>query len=139
MDAFEDSFQEDFFSDGSARRIDRPMFCEKCGYNLRSLPCAGRCTECGNHYNTRGVHLEGILIPQSVRFPSSDLFSFLLLMGIAGCMFYYFYTRNNHLLLALAALFGVLGAIQSWFLWRDMVKFIHCRRLVRQIRAQRNC
>ncbi len=54
-------------------RIDRRIHCGTCGYNLYTLPAAGRCPECGSHYNTHGGRREGIFLPEENAFPSSDL------------------------------------------------------------------
>lgn len=136
MDAGEPDQSEDFYPDGSMRRMDRSLFCGKCGYNLRTLPYAGRCPECGNEYNARTLKMRGILIPQTVRFPTSDLVAFVLAGGAALMMFEWFRQAGGQLYLGLAGAFGVLAAGQFYFLCREMMRFVHCHRLVRQIRAE---
>jgi len=46
------------------RRITSPTYCEKCGYNLRTLPHVHNCPECGSEYNARPLLMKGIFLPQ---------------------------------------------------------------------------
>ena len=63
--------------------IIRSTFCGKCGYNLRTRPTIGRCPECGNDYDARPQGMQGIFLPQDIRWPWGALGLFLLSSALA--------------------------------------------------------
>ena len=68
----------------SERRISHSIYCGRCGYNLRTLPYVGRCTECGNEYNARPVVRKGIYISTEVTFPFVELVCSMFFTGSGG-------------------------------------------------------
>ena len=65
-------------------------YCERCGYNLRTLPYVYTCPECGNQYNARPLKMKGIFQPHTTRVPVGDVAAGVfsvggaLLFGISG-------------------------------------------------------
>ena len=49
------------------RRIAHSVYCGECGYNLRTLPYAGRCPECGGEYNARPLIMKGIFNHEKIK------------------------------------------------------------------------
>ncbi len=52
--------------------ITESLYCERCGYNLRTLPTVGICPECGGRYSTDKLPPRGILLPEDQHFPLQD-------------------------------------------------------------------
>ncbi len=72
------------------RHITKSLFCDQCGYSLRYATLAGRCSECGNPYNTRSVLTTGIFLPTSVRVPTWEI-----LVGVILLLFGYSLIRSG--------------------------------------------
>ncbi len=68
------------------RCISGDVYCGKCGYNLRTLPHAYTCPECGNAYNARPLTMKGIFSPHEMVFPSGALLTTIILGIIAGTL-----------------------------------------------------
>ena len=64
------------------RTITGSIYCGNCGYNLRTLPYAYTCPECGKGYNARPLKMEGVFLPQDTYFPASDTAATLLCAAI---------------------------------------------------------
>lgn len=64
------------------RRITDSVYCGHCGYNLRTLPYAYQCPECGKEYNARPLSLKGIFIRYQAELPIRE--AFITLMGAAS-------------------------------------------------------
>ena len=81
---FEPEHLEHMLEEGKGPRVmTRSVLCDQCGYQLRMLPFAGRCPECGNSYIVRGIKTEGIFEPETAEFPASDLVAGLASGGLA--------------------------------------------------------
>ena len=68
--------------------IQSDLFCAKCGYNLRTRPTIGRCSECGNEYNADPVRMTGILRDEDLEFPVAAWGLFLLSGGLGAAFIY---------------------------------------------------
>jgi len=54
-------------------RLYHSVYCGRCGYNLRTLPYAGQCPECGGQYNARPLNMTGIFFAHYAQFPLFDV------------------------------------------------------------------
>ncbi len=63
------------------RIITGSVFCNECGYNLRTLPYVYTCPECGNQYNARPLVMKGIFQPYAAEIPWGDMFAAVFCVG----------------------------------------------------------
>ena len=84
-----DRIAEDIYLD---RRIRSSTYCSNCAYNLRTLPYAYHCPECGQAYNARPHNMKGIFFPL-VHYPPFGLMgaclffalvAFVILLGVSN-------------------------------------------------------
>ena len=127
----------DFMMDGKHERvITDVLFCAACGYQLRMLPYIGRCPECGNSYNARSLHKEGIFVPQSAEFPATDILAALASAGaalwLAGGLIRHFDLWT----LVFLGLFGYLAVAFSRQSYARLGRFIKGQRLAEQIERE---
>lgn len=68
-------------------RIRHTVHCGTCGYNLKSLPIAYTCPECGNPYSARPLKMHGVYQPGNEAFPGARLAS-VILCGLIGAILF---------------------------------------------------
>ncbi len=108
-------------------------YCERCGYNLRTLPCVYTCPECGNQYNARPLKMEGIFLPHKTRVPVGDIAAVVfgvggaLLFGISGIR------SADPIRIAIAGMFLLLSIPFLWRAYRGLRRLAHTRAVARQI------
>ena len=66
--------------------IGHSLHCNKCGYNLHSLPYMGRCPECGQEYDAKATKMKGIFRDEEVELPIGDALGFLLFAVFTVCL-----------------------------------------------------
>lgn len=119
--------------EGVENVIGSTLYCDKCGYQLRMLPHVGRCPECGNSYNARGLEMEGIFNPQRAEFPGSDILAGLASAGLVAWLTAGLVQRFDLWALLFAALFGYMAIIFLKQSWARLKRFIRGQRLTRKL------
>lgn len=59
-------------------RLGHNIFCKSCGYNLRTLPYVGLCTECGSEYNAHALSMKGIFLADRPPVPIPEMLGFVI-------------------------------------------------------------
>lgn len=115
--------------EGAENVISSTLYCDKCGYQLRMLPYIGRCPECGNSYNARGLKMEGIFLPQQAEFPGSDILAGLASAGLVAWLAAGLVQRFDLWALLFAALFGYMAVVFLRQSWARLKRFVRGQRL----------
>lgn len=127
----------DLMMDGQRDRvIADALFCAGCGYQLRMLPYIGRCPECGNSYNARSLHKDGIFVPQSAEFPATDILAALASAGVALWLAGGLLRHFDLWTLAFLLLFGYLAVAFSRQSYARLGRFIKGQRLAARIESE---
>jgi hypothetical protein len=120
-----------------ARGLTYDTFCAGCGYNLRTRPRVGRCPECGNEYDTRPLHLRGLLGMDAKAFPLIGLRDVVLallvvapflVVGLEGHVWGYY----------VAGAFALIAAYLGIVFVRGAVRWGRYSALMRQARREQN-
>lgn len=115
------------------RRIDHSVFCSECGYNLRTLPYAGRCPECGGEYNARPAIRKGIYVSTEVVFPTLELVSVLFFLGwgvpwmVTGAIHFVPWK------LTFGAVFLAGGIVSAHLFYRRLMRYLHLSWVARNV------
>lgn len=117
------------------RRIGGSVYCERCGYNLRTLPYLYQCPECGQEYNARPLTMKGVYLPFQATVPVLDTLS-VVFWAVVGVVLLYTGSRPlNEWLLALGVGSGVLAIIYSHRVWTRFRLVFRAMAIERRIRA----
>ena len=115
------------------RILQSSVYCERCGYNLRTLPYVYTGPECGNEYNARPLKMKGIFLPHSTRMPVGDVaasgFSLggALLFGINGIR------SADTTRIVIAGMFLLISLPFLWRAYRGLRRLAHTRAVAQQI------
>lgn len=120
----------------SQRRISNSTYCDNCGYNLRSLPYAYTCPECGNEYNARPLKMIGIFEPYMVEFPFGDIVATVLCGAIGGSMIYGSASQLQSPRLLFGIAIAVMSLVFSVKSFRRMLRYLKARSITRRIEAE---
>lgn len=115
------------------RSIHMDLFCAECGYNLRTLPYVGRCTECGSRYNARPLRMEGIFTSQLAEFPVANVFGALLTWGLVVVLVPFSLQPEDEWRWLFVVIFAVVASLYTRLSWIGVGRFLRFRRLVRRI------
>ena len=127
----------DLMMDGLHERvITDVLFCAACGYQLRMLPFIGRCPECGNSYNARSLHKDGIFVPESAEFPATDILAALASAGVALWLAGGLLRHFDLWTLVFLALFGYLSVAFSRQSYVRLGLFIKGQRMASRIESE---
>lgn len=115
------------------RRITGSVYCSNCAYNLRTLPYAYTCPECGQAYNARPRSMKGVFCPREYHPPygkaAACLFfgapAFFVLRGV------YIAYGTERLILGLALVFFTI--LYMFQVVRGFRRYMHERMIARQI------
>ncbi len=113
--------------------ITSTVFCDQCGYQLRMLPYIGRCPECGNPYNARGLKIEGIFVPHTAAFPASDIAAGLASAALVIWLVAGLIKRFDLWTLLFAAVFGYMAVVFLKQAWARLKRFIRGQKLADEI------
>ncbi len=126
---FEDEHLEHMLEEEDGPRLmTEPTICDQCGNQLRGLPFAGSCPECGNSYSVRGIKTEGIFVPQAAEFPVMDLVAGLVGVGLALWMVVGLVRRFDLWLLLYTAILGYLSFVFLRQGLHRLRRFIRCQK-----------
>ena len=125
-----DKLSQDVFTE---RRIGYSVYCSRCGYNLRTLPYIGRCTECGSEYNARPAVRKGIYVSTEVWFPSVELVSVVFFLGWAAILVIGGSKPVVPWMLTFGFLFLVTGVISVYLFYRRLRQYLHFRWVARHV------
>lgn len=125
-----DKIAEDIFKD---RIILQSTFCGNCGYNLKQLPFAGVCPECGGTYNARPLKMEGIFLPQFTELPLWDLSLFVIFLLIALGAFATGFSPTSWFRLTAAAVLALLSLAHGISADTKLREFLKARRVYKRI------
>ncbi len=114
------------------RRIRTSMYCAKCGYNLRSLPRAYHCPECGHEYSTRGT-THGIFLPHGVDPPIPLIVATLGSGLMAGFLIAGGIQVANENEIVLGCVFALITLGTGCMAVSRMAGFLNHRRIARRI------
>ena len=121
---------EDILAD---RVIVGNLYCDRCGYNLRTLPYAGRCPECGGEYNARPLKMHGIFDARLVVFPASDIFAAILTLGLGAWLILTGIRPMAQWHLFFGATSLVMGGFFVRSAWTRTARFFYFRGIARRI------
>jgi len=113
--------------------LQSSTYCERCGYNLRTLPYVYTCPECGNEYNARPLKMKGIFQPHTTRVPVGDIAAVVfgvggaLLFGIGGIR------SADPTRITIATMFLLMSLPFQWRAYRGLRRLAHSRAVARQI------
>ena len=114
-------------------RIEDSVFCEKCGYNLRTLRISGRCPECGSWYCGRWPRRQGVIQPEEIVFPTGDVCTALGLCGFTAALILALVSGGKWSVpgVAFLALCVVSSALAVWHAWSGIARyFLLLRRIM---------
>ena len=115
--------------------ITSSLYCDSCGYNLKTLPYVGLCTECGHRYNARPLKMDGIFTPQRLEIPLGDaaagVLSGLVSAGMIIRALAPSPSRGVYVLFAVAL--GLMSAAFAWIMYRKLCKYMRFRRIGKRI------
>ena len=118
------------------RRLSNSIYCDKCGYNLKTLPYKYQCPECGNLYNARPPDVTGIYLYDHYNVPVFDiaatifsLIGFLLLFPMA-------FNPVNITALFLTVFFDLMMVIYGFRAYHRSVRYFRSRSIARHIAAE---
>lgn len=127
----------DLMMDGLHERvITDVLFCAGCGYQLRMLPFIGRCPECGNSYNARSLHKDGIFVPELAELPATDILAALASAGVALWLGGGLLGHFDLWTLVFLALFGYLSVAFSRQSYVRLGLFIKGQRMASRIESE---
>ena len=118
------------------RRIIGSIFCEKCGYNLKTLPYVHRCPECGSDYNARPLTMKGIFFPGNYDFPGSRMTSALFFLALGGLLVNSAGTGKDTVMCIAAAAVVAVGLLQSYKTWQSVLRYWHAKEIAVRIAKQ---
>lgn len=117
------------------RRIGGYVYCERCGYNLRTLPYIYKCPECGQEYNARPLTMKGIFLPFQTTVPVLDTLSAVFWAVVAVVLLYTGIRPLNKWLTALGVGSGILAIVYSYHAWTRFRLVFRAMAIERRIRA----
>lgn len=123
---------------GLDRSIGADLFCSPCGYSLRGLPYRGRCPECGSDYDAKSLWKEGVISAGCIKPPFGDYFQTGLLMIAAVLPVVRSISSSSLFLLVVGAVLFACTLVCARRAWIKTVRFIHIRRMVRQIEDEQS-
>lgn len=118
------------------RRIMTSTYCGGCGYNLRALPRAYNCPECGQEYNTRPQLMKGIFAPHNMEFPFFDMLATSVFVAVGAWFGYSGIKPTDPARLWVGGTMLFLGVLMGIHTWRRFRRYIHAFSILRRIEAQ---
>ena len=118
------------------RRITGSIFCEECGYNLKTLPYVHRCPECGCDYNARPLTMKGIFLPRNFDFPASRMASALFLLALGGLLAHGANAGRDTVMSVAAAAVVAVGLLRTYQTWQGVLRYWHAKELALRIAKQ---
>ncbi|GMU38291.1 MAG: hypothetical protein KJ057_09510 [Phycisphaerae bacterium] len=112
--------------------------CGGCLYDLRGLPAAGRCPECGGRYCAAGLRRRGVFRPEHAEFPLAELSASLVLLLICGWIFdpYALIVFGRTALhVAFGFLTGLTGLLCTLMTYARIRRYVRARWRLRQAQA----
>ena len=117
--------------------IATSLYCGSCGYNLKTLPYVGVCTECGHRYNARPLRMDGIFTPQRLEIPLGDaaagVLSGLVAAGMTIRAIAPSPSRGVYVLFAVVL--GLMSIAFAWIMWRKLCKYAGFRKIAKRIES----
>ncbi len=118
------------------RLITTSTYCEKCGYNLRTLPYMYICPECGQKYNARPLKMQGIFQPYKHEPPTGDA-AMSLLSALAALLLIAQAVANADMsLLVVGLVFVVMLLLYLIRFVQRLLRYIHARSIARHIERE---
>ena len=118
------------------RRITLSVYCGRCGYNLKTLPYAGRCTECGAEYNARPFAMKGIFNVQDASIPYSSIFLSLVCAASALALLWSTGWSPHPISLILAVCLAWFSVMSAWTSYTGITSFMRAISIWKRIREE---
>jgi len=134
---FEDEDREKLANDMlHDRRINKPLYCAHCGYNLKTLPKSYHCPECGSSYTARSPAWKGIYTQHENRPPVLEFLG-LILVGLPTVFLVLNAVASpTSGLVATAIAFVVVTLLLVGAVWLRTTRFIRAQQVARRIADQ---
>jgi len=118
------------------RLISGSIYCENCGYNLKTLPYVYNCPECGNGYNARPLMLKGIFKPFEVTFPLWEIVAAVFCVPVSVVLLAWGLRISEPVVIILGVTFALLSILLWFRIWDGVCAFIKARAIARRIRLE---
>ncbi len=118
------------------RRINRPIYCAHCGYNLKTLPKSYHCPECGSLYAARSPAWKGIYTQCESRPPVLEFLGLIIVGTPAVFLVMNAIASPTSGLVTTAVAFAVLTLILAGAAFLRTTRFLHAQRIARHIADQ---
>ena len=118
------------------RRITSSVYCGNCAYNLRTLPYAYACPECGNEYNARPLIMKGIYLPFQSEFPIREAFITLMCTASTALVGFGSFNPIDPVRLVISAFFLLLTGLFAAQTVARVKRFIKSARIGHRIKLE---
>lgn len=118
------------------RKITLSVHCGQCGYNLKTLPYAGRCTECGAEYNARPLTMKGIFNVQDAFIPYSSILLSLVCAASALALLWSTGWSPHPISLILAICLAWFAIFNAWESYTGITRFMRAISIWKRIRKE---
>ena len=117
--------------------IATSLYCGSCGYNLKTLPYVGVCTERGHRYNARPLRMDGIFTPQRLEIPLGDAAAGVLSGVVAAGMTIRAIapSPSRGVYVIFAVVLGLMSVAFAWIMWRKLCKYVRFRNIAKRIES----
>ncbi len=122
--------------DFKGRRITNTLYCNKCGYNLKTLPYKYLCPECGNSYDVHPSRMTGIYRYEHCHLPLFDMLSTLFFLVACLCFIPFAINPIQPVMLIFTVFLDVMMILYAFRTYRKFILYLRSRSIARHIASE---